>query len=224
VLATASLGVPYFVASHALAAPGRPGANDRIGVGYIGCGRRSAQLRNLPPEGRIVAAADCHLKRAEAVAQKYHGKAFQDYRQLLEQADVDAVVIATPDHWHALPAIHACQAGKDVYLEKPMTLTVSEGRLMVDAARKHKRLVQVGSQQRSMAANRSFPCAMRTVSLSRSAKVTPLAASLPANWAGSRLPAGAVLSRQASWQANLFLPRGPWWPRPRTTCRTGSPP
>ena len=68
--------------------------------------------------------------------------------------EIDAVIIATPDHWHTLPAIHACQAGKDVYLEKPMTLTIREGRQLVTAVRKYQRVFQTGSQQRSIALNR----------------------------------------------------------------------
>jgi len=152
--AAGAVAAPLFIPSSALAAPGRPGANDRINVGYIGAGRRAGQLLDLPPEARIVAAADVQLSRAEAVAQRYGGRAYQDYRELLDSKDVDAVVVATPDHWHALPSIHACQAGKDVYCEKPLTLTIREGRQMVDAARKYKRVVQTGSQQRSMVANR----------------------------------------------------------------------
>jgi len=144
---------PTIITSSALGAKGKPGANGRIGVGYIGCGRRAGGLRRLPKEGQIVAAADCYLPRAQrAAGQK--GKAFQDYRKMLELPEVDAVIIASPDHWHALHAIHACQAGKDVYVEKPMTLTIREGRLMVQAARKYERIVQVGTQQRSQKANR----------------------------------------------------------------------
>ena len=73
---------------------------------------------------------------------------------MLESDEIDAVIIATPDHWHTLPAIHACQAGKDVYLEKPMTLTIREGRQLVAAVRKYQRVLQTGSQQRSIALNR----------------------------------------------------------------------
>ena len=76
-------------------------------------------------------------------------EAYKDFRQLLDRNDIDAVIVATPDHWHALLTVVACRAGKDVYVEKPLSLTVREGRVMVDAARKHKRVVQVGAQQRS---------------------------------------------------------------------------
>ena len=144
---------PYVIPSGILAAEGCPGANDRIGVGYIGTGRRSTQLRDVTADVQIVAMADADIRLAREAAVQYGAKAYQDYRRLLQSNDVDAVVIASPDHWHALHSIHAMQAGKDVYVEKPMTLTVREGRLMVQAARKYKRVVQCGSQQRSMAAN-----------------------------------------------------------------------
>ena len=93
--------------------------------------------------------------RAEQIAEKYKGQACQDYRKVLERKDVDAIVTATPEHWRALICIRACQAGKDLYAEKPVSLTIREGRLMVQAARKYKRVFQVGSQQRSMAINRA---------------------------------------------------------------------
>ena len=145
---------PLIVPSTVLAAAGRPGANDRIGVGYIGAGRRANQLMGLPPEGRIVAAADFDLGRAEAVAAKKKCRAYHDYRKLLESKDIDAVFVATPDHWHVLPSIHACQAGKDVYLEKPLSLTIREGRILVETVRKYERVLQTGSQRRSMAGHR----------------------------------------------------------------------
>ena len=153
-LAAGSVALPCFVPSHVLAAPGRPGANDRIGVGYIGCGRRANQLMGLPAEGRIVAGADIDLNRAEAVAAKRDCRAYHDYRKMLESKDIDAVFVATPDHWHVLPSIHACQAGKDVYLEKPLSLTIREGRVLVDTVRKYKRVLQTGSHRRSLAKHR----------------------------------------------------------------------
>lgn len=152
--AAAAFAVPAVVPAGVLAWQGAPGANDRIGVAYIGAGRRANQLMGLPPEGRIVAVADVDRGRAEAVAAKRSCRASQDYRELLDAKDVDAVFVATPDHWHALPTIQACQAGKDVYVEKPLSLTIREGRLMVAAARKFQRVVQVGSQRRSMSGHR----------------------------------------------------------------------
>jgi predicted dehydrogenase len=153
-LAVGGLALPALIPSGVLASRGQPGANDRIGVGYVGCGRRGNQLLGLPPEGRIVAAADVDLNRAQAMASRSNCRAYQDYRQMLEADDVDAVVVATPDHWHVLPSIHACQAGKDIYLEKPLSLTIREGRILVDAVRKYGRVLQTGSQRRSMAGHR----------------------------------------------------------------------
>lgn len=178
-LGAAALASPYVIPSGVLAAD-RPGANDRIGIGYIGAGRRAYQLMDLPSEAVVVGGADVDRKKAEKLAARYRSKAYQDYRRLLDSKDVDAVIIATPDHWHALPAIHACQAGKDVYIEKPMTLTIREGRVMVEAARKHKRMVQTGSQQRSMAANR-YGCEL--IRNGRIGKVhTVIGANYPSPW------------------------------------------
>ncbi|MHC4176551.1 MAG: Gfo/Idh/MocA family protein [Planctomycetota bacterium] len=153
-LAAGGVAAPYVIPGGVLAAPGRPGPKDRIGVGYIGVGRRGKGLMGLPEEGRIVAVCDVDPNRAEAAAARANCKPQADYRTMLDQKDVDAVVVATPDHWHALPCIHACQAGKDVYCEKPLGLTVREGRAMVEAARSGKRIFQVGTQRRSSRAHR----------------------------------------------------------------------
>ena len=133
-----------------------PGPNDQIGVGIIGCGRRNSQLaigkggQGEPPKyARIVAVADFNLRRANAWAKHYKCKAFQDYRELLDRKEVEVVVYATPEHWHYLPCIHACQAGKDIYGEQPLSHTIREGRVMAQAVRKYKRVFQTGEQQRS---------------------------------------------------------------------------
>jgi predicted dehydrogenase len=134
-----------------------PGANDAIGVAVVGLRARGPQLVSAfseLPDVRVVALcdADTHfLDRAVSELSNRGGKAavYVDYRRLLEDKNVDAVVIVTPDHWHALMSIWACQAGKDVYVEKPMTHNIWEGRKMIEAARKYKRMVQVGSQNRS---------------------------------------------------------------------------
>ncbi len=156
-MGASSLAFPTLIPSGVLAAEGRPGANDRIGIGFIGMGRQASgllsELSRLP-EGRVVAVADVNLPRAEAVATRHQAPAFQDYRRLLDRRDVDAVITATPEHWRVLICTQSCQAGKDVYAEKPLSLTIREGRLIVEAARRHGRVFQTGSQQRSMIRNR----------------------------------------------------------------------
>jgi predicted dehydrogenase len=132
------------------------GANDRIRVGVIGVGNRSGLLIDqLPEEAEIVAVADCYRKRSEDAMAKRKAtwRIYDDYRKLLEQKDIDGVIVGTNDHARVLCAIHALQAGKDVYAEKPMSLYVAEGRALVRAVRKYNRVLQVGSQQRSMAMN-----------------------------------------------------------------------
>lgn len=142
---------------HVLAAPGKPGANDRITVGAIGVGgRASLLLEQLPESAQIAALSDCNLPRAEAFKAKKQKDwpVYQDYRQILDRQDIDAVIVATGEFQRVVPCMHACQAGKDIYAEKPLTLYVSEGRALVDAVRKTGRVLQVGTQQRSMAMNR----------------------------------------------------------------------
>ena len=147
----AGMAVPYVIPSGVLAEPGREGANDRVNVGFIGIGGRgSGHLHNE----KQLAAAVCdvdknHLASAVKVAGE---KAFvcTDYRRILDRKDIDAVLIATPDHWHALQTVHAAQAGKDIYCEKPSSVTIAEGRAMIAATRRYNRVVQIGSQGRSL--------------------------------------------------------------------------
>ncbi|HVC92662.1 MAG TPA: Gfo/Idh/MocA family oxidoreductase [Pirellulales bacterium] len=155
-MAAGAIVAPLFVPRNVLASAGKPGANDRIAVGAIGVGgRASLLLQQLPESAQIVALSDCKLPRAEAFKAKAQGNwpVYQDYRKLLERKDIDAVIVATGEFQRVLPCIHACQHGKDVYAEKPLTLYVSEGRALVNAVRRYDRVLQVGSQQRSMAMN-----------------------------------------------------------------------
>jgi predicted dehydrogenase len=131
------------------------GANEKIRMGYIGLGNRGDQVHDAFLEhGDNVTAAVCDLredymdfavKKSRAAPKKY-----SDYRRLLDDKEVDAVAIATPDHWHAIMFIDACRAGKDVYVEKPLSLTVVEGRRMVEVAEETKRVTQVGIHRRSV--------------------------------------------------------------------------
>jgi len=154
----------------ALANPSVLGANDKIRVGFIGIGNRGTQLLNLFMENKDVeVAALCdvyepYVKRdRSAVHQRYLDlgkvpnmgdgfdkkvKLYSDFRKMLEQKDIDAVCIATPDHWHAIQTIQAMDAGKDVYCEKPLTITIKEGRAMVDAQKRTGRAVAVGLNRR----------------------------------------------------------------------------
>jgi len=130
------------------------GANERVGIGVIGfglIGRIHTRNFKAQPGAQVVAVAETYRPRLDAAAGLIGGSVakFGDFRRLLEDKAVDAVVVATPDHWHALMTMMACAAGKDVYVEKPLTLFVREGRWLVDVARRYKRVVQVGTQQRS---------------------------------------------------------------------------
>lgn len=129
------------------------GANDRIALGVIGPGARGLldmQTAMAQPGVDVVAVCDVYQPNLEkAVAANPKAKAVRDFREILADKSVDAVCIATPDHWHAYMTVEACKAGKDVYVEKPICCTVEEGRKMVEAARKYNRVVQAGTQQRS---------------------------------------------------------------------------
>ena len=142
----------------------RKGASDKIHLGFIGLGQQAMYLLQgfmSMDDVRVVAGCDVYdikRNRFERRVKDYYGKKgekkvkvdlYEDYQDLLARPDIDAVVIATPDHQHAVIAIAACKAGKDVYLEKPLTLTIYEGQQLVKAVRKYNRILQVGSQQRS---------------------------------------------------------------------------
>jgi len=184
-LTAVGVTVPHVIPSGVLRAD-TPGPNEQIGMGAIGVGRQGGGLVSGLAKSdavRFVAVADVNLPRAQQVAGRLGAEAYQDYRKLLERDDVDAVVTATTDNWRALVCIHACQAGKDVYAEKPMTLTIREGRLMVEAVRKYERVFQTGSQQRSMAANRLGCELIRNGRIGTIRKV--IAHNYPSPWEGA---------------------------------------
>jgi predicted dehydrogenase len=153
------------IPGHVLGGGVHPAPSDRINLGYIGVGKQSLWLLESImecPETMVLAACDVDRKKLERFVSEAErtnsGKLdggtqkvfpFENYRELLERDDIDAVVIATPDHWHAMIAVDAARAGKDIYCEKPMALTVAEGRAMVTAVRKYDRVFQTGNMQRS---------------------------------------------------------------------------
>lgn len=132
------------------------GANDRINVGHIGVGgmgtshlRAFVQQSEQNKDIQVAAVCDVYTmrkERAQKLAKLESKDVYHDYRELLARRDIDAVVIATPDHWHGQMALDAVTAGKDVYLQKPMTYTIEEARAVTEAAEKHGRIIQVGSQ------------------------------------------------------------------------------
>ncbi len=134
------------------------GANDRVVIGLMGCGGRGCYLADLfakRSDVEIRQVADPDLRRAEKCAKNIESvtgtrpEVLQDFRRMLDNPEVNAIINATPDHWHALGTVLACQAGKDVYVEKPTSHNIWESRKMVEAARKYARVVQAGTQNRS---------------------------------------------------------------------------
>jgi predicted dehydrogenase len=163
---TAALSAFLVVPRHVLGGKGFVAPSDRINLGFIGSGRQSLNLQKSflsLAEGRVIAACDVYQSKVDnfsrlvneyyAAQNNQHGykgcKTYHRFTDLLDNKDIDAVVIATPDHWHAAIAVRAAAAGKDIYCEKPLSLTVAEGRAMVNAVAKHKRVFQTGSMQRS---------------------------------------------------------------------------
>jgi predicted dehydrogenase len=156
----------FIVPRHVLGGPGFLAPSDKITLGFIGCGRQGIGLhKNFQkiPATQVIAGSDVYATKLDSFVrtnnQLYTQQtgeagykttaAHVDFRELLNRKDIDAVVIAVPDHWHAAIAVRAAEAGKDIYCEKPLALTVPEGRAMVKATRKHKRVFQTGSMQRS---------------------------------------------------------------------------
>lgn len=136
----------------------RPGAEDRIGVALIGCGGMGCgDLETFLQAAEVDCPVVCdvdegQIGKAVKLVESRRGQApktVRDFRRVLDDRDVDVCLVATPDHWHALPSILACQAGKDVYVEKPLATSIGEGRAMVAAAHRHNRVVQMGTQWRS---------------------------------------------------------------------------
>jgi len=153
------------IPSPALSAPARTSANGKIRVGLIGAGNRAKWLTRAlyrdNDRAELVAVSDCYLPQIDKLADEYQKAtnaepiwtAYQNYEEMYETEDLDAVMIATPDHVRIRAAILACVRGLDIYAEKPLSFSVPEGRALVKAVRKHKRVLQVGTQQRSNAIN-----------------------------------------------------------------------
>jgi Oxidoreductase family, C-terminal alpha/beta domain/Oxidoreductase family, NAD-binding Rossmann fold len=195
----AAIAVPTIVPASVF---GANAPSNRINIGAIGTGRIS-RLHDMPgvwkyDNARIIGVCDLDTKRAsEAVTlvneyytkkqtRRYKGvKEYHDYRELLQNKDIDAVLISTPDHWHARCAIHAVEAKKDVYLQKPTSLTIAEGRALVKAVNKNNRIFQIGSQQRS---SPQFRYAAELVRNGRIGQLKTVYVGLPGDPSGNEEP------------------------------------
>ena len=210
-LAAGAFVAPYLIPSGILASDGKPGPNDRIGVGAIGIGGRCRMLLDqLPPDGRLVALSDCNVAQAEYYcnARKHAWPIHQHHQYLLERKDIDGVIIGTKEFQRVLPSIHAVQAGKDVYAEKPLSLYIREGRVLVDWVRKTGRVFQVGTQQRSMAMNRIACELVRTGGLGKVLEVRIY--NLPGPKESPVITRGEPVPPKLDW--NVWLNQVAWRP------------
>ncbi|MBW3625696.1 MAG: Gfo/Idh/MocA family oxidoreductase [Armatimonadetes bacterium] len=182
----AGFALPTLIPASAIGANGAVAPSNRITLGFIGVGDHGVS-RNLngflgQPDAQAVAVCDVDRSRREAakrlVEEKYAAAAgrgsfkgcasYNDFRVILARKEIDAVVISTPDHWHVIPAIMAARSGKDVICEKPLTLTVAEGRALSDAMKRHRRIFQTASE------NRSLPVYHRMCELVRNGRIGKL--------------------------------------------------
>jgi hypothetical protein len=216
-----AVAAPYVISSAALGKDGRPAASERIvmggiGIGNMGSGDRTAFVGR--PDVQYVAICDVRKnvrdEAADYVDNHYHNKdcnRYNDFRDLLARKDIDAVHVATPDHWHAIIVIRACEAGKDVYCQKPETRTLREGPLMIAAARRYGRVVSGGSQRvledyRGIV-NQCWGGELGTVK-SINVNVGPI--SQPCNLPAQPIPAGF------DW--DMWLGPAPWAPYNKARC------
>jgi predicted dehydrogenase len=180
-LATGGLPLWFLERERALAADGvkPPAANDRPNIGWIGCGGRGTDIvKQAAKFGTVVAFCDADAARAEKAGALFpQARGFKDFREVLARGDVDVIVNGTPDHWHTFVNLGAMKAGKDVYSEKPLTLTIDEGKRLVAESKRTGRILQTGSQQRSDA---RFRLACELVRNGRLGKLQHVITSLPA--------------------------------------------
>src|SRR5690554_632494 len=197
--AIGSMVIPTIIPSSVM---GKNAPSNKINVGQIGCGR-IARSHDMPgvlqyDVARMIAVSDVDTNRmadGKKLVEDYYGKKtgsknavnvkmYDDYKEMLLQKDIDAVIISTPDHWHSQPAIEAALAGKDIYLQKPTSLTIDEGRAMADTISRSGVIFQIGSQQRSISPWPQFKRACELVRNGRIGKLHSVHIGLPGDPAG----------------------------------------
>ena len=236
--AAAVATLPNIITGCASSGPKRIAPNSRINVGVIGTGNQGTyDLKQMIKDERVQIVAICDVNResagywmgavagrepAKKYIESYYGEhkpsgvykgcdAYTDFRDLLARKDIDVVMIATPDHWHALTVIDACKAGKDIYCQKPLSRTIKEGRAMSDAVRKYKRILQTGSQQRS---DKNFRHACELVRNGRIGKLHTVKVGQPKgnNDLGKTGDRKAPEPVPEGFDYNMWLGPAPWAP------------
>ncbi len=192
----AAASVPYFYSTQQTLAQQSKSKNDRITLGVIGAGgMANGNIRSAKDWIDVVAISDVDKSRAESSNNNMSGgkaKLYEDYRELLDRDDIDVIHVATPDHWHTKPLVEAMLAGKDVYCEKPLTLTIDEGKLIRKVQKETGRIVQVGTQQRSTF--NLFVKAMAIVAEGRLGKIKQVQAAIGGAPASPSIPVAQVPS------------------------------
>ena len=210
VAAAGAAAAPLVVPSSALGLDDTTAPSNRIIYGYVGCGCHGAGW-NIDQvfrcgDAQIIAVCDVdenHVREAKAKVDAHYGQpctAYGDFRELINRKDLDVVGVATPDHWHVIPAIMAAKAGKDVICEKPLTLTVSEGRILSDVIKQTNRIFQTASE------NRSLDCYIRLIELVRGGVIGPI------KHIEVRLPIGNINSRVGGEARDMFTQHEPETP------------
>ncbi len=215
---------PHIVPSSALGKAGKVAPSDRIAMGAIGTGLQGvSDMRGFLGIDEVQVVAVCDVDRAhreqakQIVDQAYGNKdcsAYNDFREVTRRSDIDAVLIAAPDHWHVLPAIDAAKHGQDLYVEKPLTLTIEEGRVLSNAVRRYGRVLQTGTQQRS---GRNFRFVCELVRNGRLGKLHTVHVTIPGNnrttgptWTPQSVPEG--------FDYDFWLGPAPWEPYHEQRC------
>jgi len=208
--------MPLVVPGSVLGLNGTVAPSNLIAFGAIGVGNRARDT--LPnflalPEVRFLAVSDCRVERldsAKALVDRHYEnsdcRAYADFRELLGQKDIDAVAIATGNRWHGLGSLYAARAGKDIYCEKPVTLTIAEGRALVETCRRFGAIYQAGTQRRSTGSYRFARDLVRQGKLGRLRTVEMQV------WAGPAIPHDRVAPVPQGWDYEMWLGQSPWYP------------
>ncbi len=214
--AALSLAAPRFLTRSARAQEARPAPSERITIGCIGMGGMGTANLNTfleLPDAQVVAVCDVdreHLRIAKEAVDKHYSNTgcatYTDFRELLTRPDIDAISLATPDHWHAIPAIMAAQAGKDIYGEKPLSHNLRAGRAMVEAVAAHNCIWQTGSWQRSQ---EDFRRAAELVRNGRLGRVARIEVGLPTGFSSGSATFG---SAPAELDYEMWVGPAPWEP------------